>query len=559
MEIWREKLAVTLIATVSAALIVYLAGSEYKRDVKSWVLMGAVIIAITGSATFWTLLARSTLGGAVLNFAAISLILTALMWLVLFRGAGNVPRAGTHVDSIGTLLLVGYAGVMLWLGRRKLARFQTTEGVAGDDLLIAGAIVLPVEWFRWLRCRPTGAVLNLLRKEFRLLRPVWLISALAAVGWACLTLLGWPHPRGLTGHIVNVVAFVSLFSTLIIAILAGSLSLGEEKTSGTLLWHLTLPVSPRRQWFIKMGMALFAGFMGACLVPLFANRFLHLWGGRELFSWLIVLLLLTFAAFWCACAVKGTVPAVLCVLPVIIALYFAGELGRRAGSAITALFFSRFDPFANLRVANAVSWMFKTLAISRSAFWEFFYNRGYITPMLGAVLVPTLVLAVIQSYRLFRAQLRDSALSLVRNLLALAMVAFLCSSALQAFFSFAVRAQSPESGALLETIRAIQKLPSRAAKLDAAHPLQLTVEDLAKASPLSKSARRWLGDSHITLRLDEPPHQGRFGCGGYPQPAGVSVLGYSWYTAIVPLADGTHLFMAFDPVTHQTISLGLCK
>jgi len=39
----------------------------------------------------------------------------------------------------------------------------------------------------WFRCRPTGAVLNLIRKEFRLLRPVWLISLLAALGWACPT------------------------------------------------------------------------------------------------------------------------------------------------------------------------------------------------------------------------------------------------------------------------------------------------------------------------------------------------------------------------------------
>ena len=113
-----------------------------------------------------------------------------------------------------------------------------------------------------------------------------------------------------------------------------------------------------------------------------------------------------------------------------IALGLAGELGKWVGPVLTDLFFSRFDPFANLKFANAVSSMFKTFAISRFAFWEFFYNRGYLVPMVWAVLVPTLFLAVIQSYRLFRAQLQDSALSLVRNLLPLAMVAFLCSFSL---------------------------------------------------------------------------------------------------------------------------------
>jgi len=198
------------------------------------------------------------------------------------------------------------------------------------------------------------------------------------------------HLHGLSRYFESAVAGVAAISTLIIAILAGSLPLGEEKTSGTLLWHLTLPVSARRQWFIKLCMALFAGFIGACLVPLFANRFLHLWGGRELFSWLIVLLLLTFAAFWCACAVKGTVPAVLWALPVMIALYFAMELGKWAGPALTNLFFSRFDPFANVKFASAVSSMFGTSRTSRSAFWEFFYNRGYLAPMVLAVLVPLL-------------------------------------------------------------------------------------------------------------------------------------------------------------------------
>jgi hypothetical protein len=277
--------------------------------------------------------------------------------------------------------------------------------------------------------------------------------------------------------------------------------------------------------------------------------------GRDL---LVGAVLLTFAAFWCACAVKGTVPAVLWALPVMIALYFAMELGKWAGPALTNLFFSRFDPFANVKFASAVSSMFGTSRTSRSAFWEFFYNRGYLAPMVLAVLVPTLFLAVIQSYRLYRAQLQDSALSLLRNLLPLAVVSFLCSFSLMAFFVFVVRTENQESTALFETIDAIRRIQAGAGKLDAAHPLQLTVEDLAKAYPLSKSTRRLLGNSHITLALDEPPHRGQFGCAENPRPYRLSPLGYSWYSAIIPLADGSHFFVAFDPVTHYIISAGIC-
>src|SRR5205807_676243 len=79
--------------------------------------------------------------------------------------------------------VLSYAGVMLWLGRRALARFQVTGGLAGDDLLMAGPKMMPRAVAEWLRCRSTSPLLNLIRKELRLLRPVWLISLLAVPAW----------------------------------------------------------------------------------------------------------------------------------------------------------------------------------------------------------------------------------------------------------------------------------------------------------------------------------------------------------------------------------------
>ena len=43
-----------------------------------------------------------------------------------------------------------------------------------------------------------------------------------------------------------------------------------------------------------------------------------------------MVLILTFAAFWCACAVNGTVRAVLWVFPVLIAVGLASVFGERA-------------------------------------------------------------------------------------------------------------------------------------------------------------------------------------------------------------------------------------
>ena len=76
------------------------------------------------------------------------------------------------------------------------------------------------------------AVLNLIRKELRLLRPVWLISLLAALGWACLTLFGLLYERGFSRNFETAVIIMGVASTLIIAILAGCASLGEEERWG---------------------------------------------------------------------------------------------------------------------------------------------------------------------------------------------------------------------------------------------------------------------------------------------------------------------------------------
>ncbi len=570
MEIWGEKLCVTVVAVVSAVLVFSLAlrVTSFHPDRQELAFAGAWIVATTASATFWTLFTRSTVGGVALNVGVHAFISFTVPWVNLadwLRARGYLAPGHPIVPSTVTFVFLCYAGVMLWLGRRMLARFQVTGGMAGDDLLMAGPDVMPEALAAWLRCQPTGAVLNLIRKEFRLLRPVWLVSLLAALGWACLSLFGSLHERGSSRNFETTVLILGVVSTLMIAILAGTLSLGEERTSGTHAWHLTLPVPARRQWLIKLFMALFAGFVGAGLVPLLiTGRLLgssHMLAdvhvGRDL---LVGAVLLSFAAFWCACAVNGTVRAVLWVLPVMIALYFAGELGKWVGPVLTDLFFSRFDPFANLKFAKAVNSILDPELFYTFGYADWDSRNDYGLARLTLLWLPTLLLAAGQSYRLFRAEVRESALSLVRNLLPLAMVAFLCSFSLLAFFSFVGRAGDQKLIALFETIQAVETIQSGAAKLDAAHPLQLTVEDLAKASSLSKSTRRLLGNSHITLALEEAPHHGRDGCGENSKSSVTPCdQGYSWCLATIPLADGSHFAVTFLPVSHYLISAGLSK
>jgi hypothetical protein len=85
-------------------------------------------------------------------------------------------------------------------------------------------------------------------------------------------------------------------------------------------------------------------------------------------GWLVVVLLLTFAAFWCACAANATVRAVLWVVPVMIVLGLANQFGEWGGRELTDLVISRFDLFANLKIANAVVSRFENSEFSTSSF-----------------------------------------------------------------------------------------------------------------------------------------------------------------------------------------------
>jgi ABC-type transport system involved in multi-copper enzyme maturation permease subunit len=555
MEIWSEKFTVTLMAVLSAALILFFVTrvTTIQLDPVDTAFAGAWIIAITASATFWTLVARSTLGGIALNVGVHFFIVT-LPWLKVadrIRGAGYLTPENSTVLAV-TFLFLCYAGGMLWLGRRALAEFQVTGGMAGDDLLMAGPDVMPEALAGRFRCRPTGPVLNLIRKELRLLRPLWLFTPLAGI-WLTLSRLV-PETRALqaevfAGGVINV---------WFIAILAGSLSLGEERTSGTHSWQMTLPVSARRQWLTKLLMALSAGFVCAVLLPalvVIAGGFLfglpfRFVDAQTGMVWLLGVFVVTFASFWCACAVNGTVRAVLWLFPVMGALLLVLDFGGRVARELMDLVLLRIDPFADFKFTNAVSNI------------NFFTINA--TPMLRSalLLVPTLLFAVIQSYRMFRAQLQDRTLSVMRSLIPLAIVAFLCSFSFMALFAFVHRAKLQMWAMFRETHEAIVKIQPSTTNLDATHPLQLTAEDLAKAFPLSERTRRWLRDSRITVSPEKPfpGRAGQYCCGGNSRGVTFSRdKDYSWYLATIHLPSGSHCTLAFEGGQGWGILGGVCE
>ena len=79
-----------------------------------------------------------------LNIGVHSFIALAIPWANLADGLrARGYLSPSNLIAVPAAVIIGYAGVMLWLGGRMLARFQATGGMAGDDLLMAGPDVMP--------------------------------------------------------------------------------------------------------------------------------------------------------------------------------------------------------------------------------------------------------------------------------------------------------------------------------------------------------------------------------------------------------------------------------
>ncbi|MGH9669088.1 MAG: hypothetical protein ACRD3A_03140 [Terriglobales bacterium] len=506
MRIWAEKMSVTAVAVLSAALIqAYAWRDAFRQDAfpdfirdalpQAAALAVVSLTALVGSAVYWTLVARSTIGGLGLNILVPGLVVeggAVLAWWTLGREPS--PAETRFALSICTLIALCYGGLMLWLGRRKLTRFQVTGGVAGSDLLMAGPIWIPEALAGWLRCRPNGVALNLIRKELRLQRPIWLIAPVVVLSWICMAAYGFPELRDKMAPSAVVIMYIAgsigIGGTYLMPILAGSLPLGEERTWGTHSWHMTLPVSARRQWLVKLAMAMFTSLFCTTLLPAAALGDVRLIESL-LFS-LLTVSLLAFASFWCACAVSGTFRAALWAFPAMGAVYLAGLWGDSSGQSLEPA----SGTLRDLTVASfhLSPFAFTNIAGAAAALW----------------VVPTLLLAVIQSYRMFRAQPQDGNRQLLHRLLWLTMVAFLCSFAVNAsgFGRPALPLYSGASGChpLREvqeaTLRLEPRMANPMANVDQAHPLQLAADDSPGAASLSPLTRRWLRDSRITVTPD---------------------------------------------------------
>jgi len=485
MQLWADKMIVMCAAVLSAAAVsgvgmFFFALPRLNLTYNKAAAVAYVIITMA-SATFWTLATRSAVGG---------FLIIGFVWWALYMFIGNVETGKLDALPLATATATGifavaicFAFLMLWLGLRKFTRLQVTGGTSGEDLLVAGPALMPEALADWFRPRRSGALLNLVRKELRLLRPVWMIELLVVAYLSCLAIFRLlPSPPVFLPETVRQWAVLGPTAMTCMGLvgLAGILSLGEERRSGTQAWQMTLPISARTQWLIKLLVAMFAGLACALLLPLLVMIVAgSVYGSPFMFVYLpivpdlfIFYPILTFSCFWCACAANGTVNAATWTMPCIAAIPFASAGGI---------------------------WLGQDLARSTGTLKDFIISSFHLSPLALAgvtdyarskvlwLFVPTLLFALLQSYRLFRTPPQNSKLWTLRCLLPVIAITILWS--FSAYAGFVASHWEPFD----EVHRALDKLQPSVATV------QLKGEDLVKRSALTSLTNRWLLGSRITV------------------------------------------------------------
>jgi hypothetical protein len=502
MRLWNEKmlsLGLTVVTAVLAAgvalAVSYWVGARSGAtrgpslaDLanQGTLVAGTFLLATVCSTSFWTMAARSTIGGLVFSvtsqFGAAGI---AVATLNVIYGE-DLPFEGvvTRVIVIGGL---GYSALFLWLGRRKFLRLELRDAMFGEGVELSGAAAGGRWWSGWLVCRPRGHVLNLMRKELRLQKPVLLITAIFVACWFAVLAYHqlWPE-REYQPFLTVLLGFQIPLSL----ILAGCISLGEEKTLGLAGWQLTWPVSVWKSWLVKLGVAIVVGLaLGFVLPGIFAlvnAPTLQEGGGPDaqtvatmlLLAWLTILV-----SFWSSTLMTNAVRS---ALMTIVALAVAGgciALGIWGAIAPGGL-------QTGLLTSIMVHYQLSPGVLADRALGYWVWIIGF---FIGGLAVLVLLGQSLAQFR--RAEHKRTTLAIYSCVLGIILVAGAFWEADFVASAYGL-AQSPPILELEQSIRSVvaRKSPSPTT----GKPQVVTLAELEQTGALSESTKTWLKGSVIS-------------------------------------------------------------
>jgi ABC-type transport system involved in multi-copper enzyme maturation permease subunit len=324
--IWRDKMLVlgTGMVACLAVLVGCLAVSPSGNDYHEWLVLVFIPLCAFCGAPFWTLLLRHNIAGMVAAVGAPSGML-AVYALVTEQLGGNTPEA---LSAAFISLLLIYCAVVYWQGYTKFQRLEALDTPAQELRLPASLEAIFVAPLTKISSRFRGPFATLLKKEFRLQQISFLLAGLfvlIAVAGFCLVKRYPEVATGIVGG--DIVTYV-----LILPLIAGAISVAEEKGWGIAEWHLTLPPSALKQWSAKMLAALSTSLVLGLLLPtalfLAGLALLGQLGARTslppafaILCWVLGQLLLTSVAVYAASFSNSTLRAILTAFAIIVASF----------------------------------------------------------------------------------------------------------------------------------------------------------------------------------------------------------------------------------------------
>lgn len=267
-QVWREKLVITLCLTLSVALLNSAGYTPFWALIQNQMKLAVAFLVFTiCSGAFFTLLARSTIGGAALClFAQAAVLLTTYGFTQTnyYKVGYWNPHARTEEYLLVSSLIV--SPIFLLLGWKLFARLQYTDATDVDIPLLPQTLVKRKSPFSILNVHPGFPLLNQLTKELSFYNPVFVMAYLFACLWITATVLLtiYPHKSSLLSNTLD--GFTIIYVPLVLLI-CGCVSLGEEKKLGLHQQNLTLPIAWKTQWAVKLSIAIVLGVVFAMLLP----------------------------------------------------------------------------------------------------------------------------------------------------------------------------------------------------------------------------------------------------------------------------------------------------
>jgi hypothetical protein len=491
LRIWREKLLVLVTVILAIGLLQYLTLSVTRfflaANAPPFALLFVFVMAVVCSATFWTLTARSTIGGIAFTLMAIFL-LGAGTWYVADK-IGGTHFCKTVLGAAGVL----YSAICLWLGWKKFNRMEIRDALAGEDIALPQRFPGAAFFANFLRCRAGQPLRNLIRKEVRLQKSILFLATIFSACWliTLAILILNPSRQQFCEVTFNV---LTAFYIPLMAVLSGCVTHGEEGSLGVHTWHLTFPPSALRQWLIKLIVCLGTAFLLAIIVPYFASVATSIQANVGLVSAIVdnnsyqVFVMTSFVvvlSFWAATLTGNTVRAALLTVLVCVGLGM---------SATLAQFIAR----------GTSGWMSSvlihlTLYFQTSPFW--FSSLSLEIFLIGLAML--MLLLMVQSFRNFRRGQVHQGLPFAPAFSFL-IVAFLVLYWIRDFETSSTTCYRRLIEELRIAFESLQYDPTQLPEQDQRR--QFTVHELDKDNSLPPHIRAWLAKSTIFIeRVQRKP------------------------------------------------------